>query len=56
MFIYKNFSPKNIWNFTGVHIIWLTVWATLVTLVYEYFHADWLRIPWTPEDLGGDYQ
>ena len=53
MFIYKNFSPKNIWNFTGVHILWLTIWATIVTCAYEYFHADWLQIPWTPISVIG---
>ena len=53
MFIYKNFSPKNIWDFSGIHIIWLTVWATIVTLTYEFFHADWLRIPWTPISVIG---
>jgi len=53
MFIYKNFSARNIWNFTGVHIIWLTIWATIVTCAYEYFHADWLHIPWTPISVIG---
>lgn len=53
MFVYKNFSARNLWNFTGIHIIWLTAWAVLVTCIYEYFHAEWLRIPWEPLSVIG---
>lgn len=53
MFINKNFSAKDLLRFTGVHLIWLTLWATFVTVVYEYFHWEWLHIPWLPLSVIG---
>ena len=53
MFIKKNFSLKDILRFTGRHLIWLTLWSTFVTVVYEYFHWEWLHIPWLPLSVIG---
>ncbi len=39
--------------FTGGHIVWLTIWATFVTAVFEMFHADWFLIPWLPLSVIG---
>ena len=39
--------------FTGGHIIWLTAWAFLVTLVYRYTEWSWLAIPWFPLTIIG---
>ena len=36
MYIYKNFSFKGIMSFAGFHLIWLTIWATIVTLLFEF--------------------
>lgn len=48
MFIKKNISLKEILQFSGRHLIWLTAWATLTTSVFEFTHWEWLSIPWLP--------
>ncbi len=53
MFINKNFNLKGILTFSGVHIIWLTLWASLSVLLLEYADLEWLRIPWLPLSVIG---
>jgi len=53
MFINKNFKLSDLLRFTGIHLIWLTLWATFVTVVYETFHWEWLHIPWLPLSVIG---
>ncbi len=53
MYVRKNFTLKGILQFTGFHIIWLTVWATSVMLFHEYFHKYWIAIPWLPLSIIG---
>lgn len=53
MFVQKNFGLKGIWSFTGGHIIWLTMWATAVTSFHEFFHFQWLSVPWLPLSIIG---
>ena len=53
MFVKRNFSLKGVLRFTGVHIVWLTLWATFVTIIFELTHAEWLAIPWLPISLIG---
>ncbi len=53
MFIYKNFSVRNLWNFSGHHLVWLTAWAALVTGFHEIFHPEWMSIPWLPISVIG---
>ncbi len=48
MFITKNFTVKELLQFSGRHLIWLSAWAILVTVLYEYTHWEWLSIPWLP--------
>ena len=53
MFINKNFRFSDIIHLTGVYLIWLTLWSTFVTIVYEAFHWEWLHIPWLPLSVIG---
>lgn len=53
MFIKKNFSLTDLLRFTGGHLVWLTLWAVAVTAFYEYFHWEWLHIPWLPLSVIG---
>ena len=53
MFINKNFKLIDILRFTGGHLVWLTLWAVAVTAFYEYFHWEWLHIPWLPLSVIG---
>ena len=48
MFVRKNFSLRGVLKFSGGHLIWLTVWMTAVTVLYEVTHWQWLSIPWLP--------
>ncbi|MGB1248922.1 MAG: bestrophin family protein, partial [Chitinophagales bacterium] len=38
---------------TGVHIIWLTCWAILVTGLYELTHWKWMSMPLAPLTIIG---
>ena len=53
MFVQKNLSFKGIMIFTGGHIIWLTLWATIAMLSLQYFELDFLYIPTLPLSLIG---
>lgn len=48
MFIKKNFSVRELMQFSGRHVIWLTVWATSITALFEFTHWEWMSIPWLP--------
>jgi len=53
MYIEKNFGFRRVLKFTGRHILWLTIWATLVTCVFELTHWKWLAVPWLPISVIG---
>ncbi len=53
MFIDKNFNIKRILQFSGGHIIWLTLWAGFVVFLYKYAHLGWFTIPWLPLSVIG---
>lgn len=53
MYIIKNFSIRDIFRFSGGHLVWLTAWATAVTAFYEFFHWEFLHIPWLPLSVIG---
>ena len=53
MYIQKNFSLRGVLTFSGGHIIWLTLWASSVTVVYEFTDMGWFRIPWLPLSVIG---
>lgn len=53
MIIIKTFGLKRILQFTGHHLIWISVWVTSVALIYKYAHLEWLTIPWLPLALIG---
>jgi putative membrane protein len=48
MFVEKNISFRGIMTFTGFHILWLTIWMTIVTVIYEFTEWEWLTVPWLP--------
>ncbi len=56
MFVQKNFGLKGLLHFSGWHIMWLTLWATLATGFTEYLHSIGifgLKVPWLPVSLIG---
>lgn len=48
MFITKNFTVKELMQFSGRHVIWLSAWAILITALYEFTHWEWMSVPWLP--------
>ncbi|MBK7410690.1 MAG: hypothetical protein IPJ40_23130 [Saprospirales bacterium] len=53
MYIQKNFNFKGVMQFSGMHLVWLTAWAAIVTLGYENTQWDILFIPWLPLSVIG---
>lgn len=53
MFVRKNFSFVRVMRFTGIHLIWLTLWMTAVACLFHYFDCEWLKIPWLPLSIIG---
>ena len=53
MFVQKNLSFTGLMRFSGGHIIWMTAWVTLVAVVFEIWHFDWMHIPWIPISIIG---
>lgn len=54
MYVKKNFGLKSILQFTGVHLIWISLWAILVSSIYEYTPLrEWMVIPWLPLSVIG---
>jgi len=61
MYVKKNFGLKSMIRFSGWHIVWLSVWAVVVTCFIEYLHhlrehnpniVDF-RVPWLPISVIG---
>ncbi len=53
MYINKNFGFKSIMNFSGVHLIWLSIWAIFVVVLYNYLPLGWVNVPWLPLSVIG---
>jgi len=53
MYVKKNFSFAEIIQFSGRHLIWLTLWMISAVCFYEFFHFDWLKFSWLPISLIG---
>jgi putative membrane protein len=54
MYVKKNFGLKSILIFSGGHIIWISLWAILVAIVYQFTPLkQWLVIPWLPLSVIG---
>lgn len=53
MYVNKFFNLKGILTFTGGHLIWLTLWALTVVVIFEYTPLGWISIPWLPLSVIG---
>ncbi len=53
MYVQKNFSFKNVMQFSGGHLIWLTAWAALVATIFQFTDLHWFSIPWIPLSVIG---
>ncbi|MFY0598654.1 MAG: hypothetical protein JXR03_03210 [Cyclobacteriaceae bacterium] len=53
MFVKKNFSLREVFIFSGVHVIWLLIWSSIVTCIYHFTSWNIIRIPWLPLSVIG---
>ncbi len=54
MYVKKNFGLKSILIFSGGHIIWISLWAIVIAVVYQFTPLkEWLVIPWLPLSVIG---
>ena len=53
MFVHKNIRLRGILRFTGHHIVWITLWMLSITTIHEYFHPEWMSVPWLPLSIIG---
>lgn len=49
----KYFNYKQVLNISGMHLVWISSWCTLVACLFYFFHWNWLTIPWVPVALIG---
>ena len=53
MYVYKNFNLRGVLSFSGGHIVYITVWATIVASLYAFTKWEWFVIPWLPLSIIG---
>jgi len=53
MYIHKKYSVKNMLMWTRWEILLFTMFAVVVTVLYELLGLKWLHLPWTPIALVG---
>lgn len=53
MYAIKSFSLKRVITYSGWHMLWLLLWAALVTILYEVSNWQWFFIPWLPLSVIG---
>lgn len=53
MIVKKNLNFMDIVRFSWFHMVWLTLWGTIMAVFYEFFHYEWMRIPWLPISIMG---
>jgi putative membrane protein len=53
MYTRKNFTLWGILLFSWHHIVWLALYASTITVLYEVNHSEWMAIPWLPISVIG---
>ncbi|HAO28342.1 MAG TPA: hypothetical protein DCQ68_13110 [Chryseobacterium indologenes] len=48
---YVNF--KQVLNLSGAHLILISIWCTLIAVLFYFFNWQWMTIPWVPVALIG---
>lgn len=49
----KYVNYRQVLNLSGMHLIWISVWCTLIAVLFHFFHWQWMTIPWVPVALIG---
>lgn len=53
MYIYKNYTVKGLLQFSGFHLLWLTLWAIIVASLYQFTPIREFNVPWLPISVIG---
>lgn len=54
MFVKKNYGVKRLLQFSWIHLLWLTLWGSIVLILHNIFHDTfWISIPWLPISVIG---
>ena len=48
MYVKKYFTLRDILNFSWMHIVWITAWVNLITVVDEFTDDRWVLLPRLP--------
>jgi putative membrane protein len=49
----KYVNYRQVLNLSGIHLIWISIWCTLIAVLFHFFHWEWMIIPWVPVALIG---
>lgn len=49
----KYVNYKKVLNLSGFHLVLISIWCTLITVLFHFFHWEWMIIPWVPVALIG---
>ncbi|SEW32171.1 putative membrane protein [Chryseobacterium wanjuense] len=49
----KYVNYRQVLNLSGIHLIWISVWCTLIAVLFYFFNWQWMIIPWVPVALIG---
>ena len=53
MYTKKKYSKQDLLRWTRRELIFFVIYASLLTILFELFELQWLRLPWTPLALIG---
>ncbi|MCS3868875.1 hypothetical protein J3D55_001791 [Chryseobacterium ginsenosidimutans] len=42
----KYVNYRQVLNLSGIHLIWISIWCTLIAVLFHFFHWEWMIIPW----------
>ncbi|MGE4513552.1 MAG: bestrophin family ion channel, partial [Chryseobacterium sp.] len=49
----KYINYRQVLNLSGFHLILISVWCTLIAVLFHFFNWNWMVIPWVPVALIG---
>jgi ion channel-forming bestrophin family protein len=49
----KYVNYRQVLNLSGIHLIWISAWCTLIAVLFYFFNWQWMIIPWVPVALIG---
>ena len=49
----KYVNYRQVLNLSGFHVILISIWCTLIAVLFHFFNWEWMIIPWVPVALIG---